>query len=145
MKNSMTATAKYNKQRNLSLNLTSTQLIEADADEFVVGVGYVVNDFDVVMKMKSSKRQTVKNDLKLNADFSYKDIKTLLRKVNENITQASSGNKVVSIKFTADYVFSSKVNLQLFFDRQMTAPLVSSTFPVSSTNFGLSFKFLLAR
>ena len=83
--------------------------------------------------------------LKLNADFSYKDIKTLLRKVNENITQASSGNKVVSIKFTADYVFSSKVNIQLFFDRQMTAPLVSSTFPVSSTNFGLSFKFLLAR
>jgi cell surface protein SprA len=108
-------------------------------------VGYVVNDFDVMLKMKSSKRQTVKNDLKLNADFSYKDIKTLLRKVNENITQASSGNKVVSIKFTADYVFSSKVNIQLFFDRQMTAPLVSSTFPVSSTNFGLSFKFLLAR
>jgi cell surface protein SprA len=145
MKNSMTTKAEYRKQRNLSLNLTSTQLIEAAADEFVVGVGYVVNDFDVMLKMKSSKRQTVKNDLKLNADFSYKDIKTLLRKVNENITQASSGNKVVSIKFTADYVFSSKVNIQLFFDRQMTAPLVSSTFPVSSTNFGLSFKFLLAR
>ena len=51
----------------------------------------------------------------------------------------------MSLRFTADYVFSSKVNLQLFFDRQMTAPLVSSSYPVSSTNFGLSFKFMLTR
>ena len=141
----MTAKAEYRKQRNLALNLNSTQLIEALSDEFVVGVGYVVNDFDVVLKLKSSKRQTVKNDLKMNLDFSYKDIKSLLRKVSEDITQASSGNKVMSLRFTADYVFSSKVNLQLFFDRQMTAPLVSSSYPVSSTNFGLSFKFMLTR
>ena len=145
MKNSMTTKAEYRKQRNLALNLNSTQLIEALSDEFVVGVGYVVNDFDVVLKLKSSKRQTVKNDLKMNLDFSYKDIKSLLRKVSEDITQASSGNKVMSLRFTADYVFSSKVNLQLFFDRQMTAPLVSSSYPVSSTNFGLSFKFMLTR
>lgn len=147
MKNSMTTKAEYRKQRNLSLNLNSTQLIEALSDEFVVGVGYVVNDFDVVLKLKSAKRQTIKNDLKLNLDFSYKDIKSLLRKINEteNITQASSGNKVVTLRFTADYVFSSKVNLQLFFDRQMTAPLVSSSYPVSSTNLGVSFKFLLTR
>ncbi|MFV0392023.1 MAG: cell surface protein SprA [Paludibacteraceae bacterium] len=147
MTNSMTTKAEYRKQRNLSLNLNSTQLIEALSDEFVVGVGYVVNDFDVVLKLKSAKRQTVKNDLKLNLDFSYKDIKSLLRKINEtdHITQASSGNKVVTLRFTADYVFSSKVNLQMFFDRQMTAPLVSSSYPVSSTNFGISFKFLLSR
>ena len=145
LKNSMTTKVEYRKQRNLSLNLASTQLIEATADEFVVGVGYIINDFDVVLRMKSNKQQKIKNDLKLNADVSYKDIKSLLRKVNENITQASSGNKVLSLKFTADYVFSSKINLQLFFDRQMTAPLISSTYPVSSTNFGLSFKFLLTR
>jgi cell surface protein SprA len=145
MKNSMTTKAEYRKQRNLSLNLNSTQLIEDRSDEIVVGFGYVVNDFDVVLKLKSSKKQTVKNDLKLNMDFSYRDIKTLLRKVSENITQASSGNKVVSLRFTADYVFSSKVNLQMFFDREMTAPLVSSSYPVSSTNVGISFKFLLTR
>ncbi len=145
MKNSMTAKAEYRKQRNLSLNLNSTQLIEALSDEFVIGVGYVVNDFDVVLKLKSAQRQTVKNDLKLNMDISYKDIKSLLRKINEDLSQASSGNKVVSVRFTADYVFSSKVNLQLFFDRQSTAPLVSSSYPVSSTNFGLTFKFMLTR
>ena len=145
MKNSMTGKLEYRKQRNLILNLSSTQLIESTADEFVVGLGYVLKDFDVILKLKSDKQTKVKNDLKLSADLSYKDIKTLLRKVEENLTQASSGNKMFSLKMTADYVFSSKVNIQLFYDNQMSTPLISSSFPVSSSNFGVSFKFMLTR
>ena len=145
MKNSMTGKLEYRKQRNLSLNLSSTQLIEGQTDEFVVGVGYLLKDFDVILKLKSNQQTKVKNDLKLSADLSYKDIKTLLRKVEENITQASNGNKMFTLKVIADYVFSSKVNIQLFFDRQMSTPLISSSFPVSSTNFGVSFKFMLTR
>ena len=145
LKNSMTTTLKYGKQRTLSLNLSSTQLIESTADEFTLGVGYLVKDFDVILRLKNNQQSRVKNDLKLNADISYKDIKTLLRKIDENLTQASNGNKLFSLKIIADYVFSSKVNIQMFFDRQMTTPLISTTFPVSSTNFGLSFKFMLTR
>lgn len=144
LKNSMTGKLEYRKQRNLALNLSSTQLVEAASDEFVVGMGYLLKDFDVILKLKN-KQSSIKNDLKLNADLSYKDIKTLLRKVDENITQASSGNKIFTLKIIADYVFSSKVNIQLFYDRQMSSPLISSSFPVSSTNFGMSFKFMLTR
>ncbi len=145
MKNSMTGKLEYRKQRNLSLNLASTQLVEGQSDEFVVGVGYLLKDFDVILKLKSDKQSKIKNDLKINADLSYKDIKTLLRKVQEDITQASNGNKIFTLKVVADYVFSSKVNIQLFYDRQMSTPLISSSFPVSSTNFGVSFKFMLTR
>ena len=145
MKNSMTGKLEYRKQRNIALNLSSTQLIESASDEFVVGLGYLLKDFDVILKLKSDKQTKVKNDLKLSADLSYKDIKTLLRKVEENLTQASSGNKLFTLKIIADYVFSSKVNIQLFYDRQMSTPLISSSYPVSSSNFGVSFKFMLTR
>lgn len=145
LKNSMTTKLEYRKQRNLSLNPSSSQLIESSSDEFVVGVGYLLKDFDVILKLKNNEQSKIKNDLKLNADLSYKDIKSLLRKIDENITQASSGNKMFTLKIIADYVFSSKVNVQLFFDRQSTSPLISSTYPVSSTNFGMSFKFMLTR
>lgn len=145
MNNSMTAKAEYRKQRTMALNLSSTQLIDASSDEFVIGMGYLLKDFDVILKLKSNKQSKVKNDLKLSADLSYKDIKTLLRKVQDNITQASSGNKMFTLKVLADYVFSSKVNIQLFYDREMNTPLISSSFPVSSSNFGVSFKFLLTR
>lgn len=145
LKNSMTTSLKYGKQRTLALNLSSTQLIESATDEFTLGIGYVLKDFDVILKLKNNQQSRVKNDLKLNADVSYKDIKSLLRKIDENLTQASSGNKLISLKIMADYVFSSKVNIQMFFDRQMSTPLISTTFPVSSTNFGVSFKFMLTR
>ena len=141
----MTTSLKYGKQRTLALNLSSTQLIESATDEFTLGIGYVLKDFDVILKLKNNQQSRVKNDLKLNADVSYKDIKSLLRKIDENLTQASSGNKLISLKIMADYVFSSKVNIQMFFDRQVSTPLISTTFPVSSTNFGVSFKFMLTR
>ncbi|GHT18509.1 hypothetical protein FACS189429_5140 [Bacteroidia bacterium] len=145
MKNSMTAKAEFRKQRTVALNLTSVQLIESSSNEFVVGVGYVLKDFDVILKLKNDKQSKVKNDLRLNVDVSYKDIKSLLRKINEDVTQPSSGNKLLSIKVLADYVFSSKVNIQLFYDRQVTTPLISTSYPVAATNFGINFKLMLTR
>ncbi|MDD4969298.1 MAG: cell surface protein SprA [Paludibacter sp.] len=145
LKNSMTGKVEYRKSRNMVLNLSSSQLIESASDEFVVGAGYLLKDFDVILKLKSDKQTKVKNDLKLSADLSYKDIKTLLRKIDENITQASSGNKLFTLKVIADYVFSSKVNVQLFYNKQMSTPLISSSYPVSSSDFGVSFKFMLTR
>jgi cell surface protein SprA len=145
LKNSMTAKAEYRKQRNLALNPTSLQLIESSTEEWVVGAGYILKDFNVILKLKSNKQTQVKNDLKISADFSVKDIKTLIRKLDDDLTQPSMGSQVWSIKVMADYVFSSKMNIQLFADHQATTPLISSSFPVSTTNFGISFKFMLTR
>jgi len=145
MKNSMTVKAEYRKQRTMALNLTSVQLIESASDEYVIGLGYVLKDFDLIIKLKNDKQSKIKNDLRLNVDFSYKDIKSLLRKINEDVTQPSSGNKLLGIKVLADYVFSSKVNIQLFYDRQVTTPLISTSYPVAATNFGINFKIMLTR
>ncbi|MBP1677295.1 MAG: hypothetical protein H6Q20_1854 [Bacteroidetes bacterium] len=145
LKNSMTTRLEYQKERTLALNLSSTQLIETSSDNIVVGIGYLIKDFDVILRLKNDKQSKIKNDLKISADLTYKDVKTLLRKIEEGLTQASTGNKLYTLKIMADYVFSSKVNVQLFYDRQSSTPLVSTSFPVSSTNFGMSFKFMLTR
>lgn len=145
LNNSMTAKTEYRKQRTMSLNINSLQLIESFSDEYVVGMGYVIKDFDVILRLKSNTQSRIKNDLTLNADISYKDVKSLLRKIDENVTQASSGNKLITIKFLADYVFSSKVNLQLYYDRQMNTPLISTSYPIASSNFGMTVKLSLTR
>ena len=145
MKNSMTAKFEWRKQRNLSLNVNSVQLTEGHTNEFVVGWGYTIKDLSIFYKLKSGEQKKVSNDLKLAVDVSYKDIKMLLRKVEEGVTQASSGNKVLAIKVAADYVLSSKVNLQLYYDHQGTTPLISSSYPISSDSFGLSVKLMLTR
>ena len=144
MKNSLSAKMEYRKQRNISLNVNSVQISEGHTDEFVIGAGYTIKDLSFIAKTGNTQKK-VSNDLKLNVDVSYKDVKTLLRKVEENITQASSGNKVLGVKVSADYVLSQKINLQLFYDHQGTTPLISSSYPVKADNIGLTIKLMLTR
>ncbi len=144
MKNSFTGKVEYRRQRNLTLNLTSYQLVESTNDEWVVGLGYVVKDFDVVLKLKN-KSKTVKNDLTTRVDFSFKDIKTIIRKLDSDDVQPTSGTKSFTIKLTADYVFSSKLNFRLFYDYQMSKPVISTSYPISTSNVGFSIKFMLTR
>ena len=145
MKNSLSAKFEYRKQRNISLNVNSVQITEGHTDEFVIGAGYTIKDLSFVAKNRNGGQKKVSNDLKINVDVSYKDIKTLLRKVEENLTQASSGNKVFGIKISADYVLSQKINLQLFYDHQGTTPLISSSYPIKADNVGINIKLMLTR
>ena len=145
MKNSLSLKAEYRKQRNLALNVTSVQLTEGHTNEFVIGGGYTIKNLNFITKKKDGGQKKVSNDLKLQVDLSYKNVMMLLRKVEEGITQASSGNKVFAIKISADYVLSQKINLQLFYDHQGTTPLISSSYPVKSDNVGLNIKLMLTR
>ena len=145
MKNSLSAKFEYRKQRNISLNVNSVQITEGHTNEFVIGAGYTIKNLNFIAKSKNGGQKKVSNDLKLNVDVSYKDIKTLLRKVEENLTQASSGNKVFGIKISADYVLSQKINLQLFYDHQGTTPLISSSYPIKSDNIGINIKLMLTQ
>ena len=145
MKNSLNLKAEYRKQRNLALNVTSVQLTEGHTNEFVIGGGYTIKNLNFITKKKDGGQKKVSNDLKLQVDVSYKDVKMLLRKIEEGITQASSGNKVLGIKVSADYVLSQKINLQLFYDHQGTTPLISSSYPVKADNVGLNIKLMLTR
>ena len=145
MKNSLSLKAEYRKQRNLALNITSVQLTEGHTSEFVIGGGYTIKNLNFITKKKDGGQKKISNDLKLQVDLSYKDVMMLLRKIDEGITQASSGNKVFAIKISADYVLSQKINLQLFYDHQSTTPLISSSYPVKADNVGLNIKLMLTR
>lgn len=145
MKNSLSAKMEYRKQRNISLNVNSVQITEGHTNEFVIGGGYTIKDLNFITKQRDGAQKKVSNDLKINVDVSYKDIKTLLRKVEEGITQASSGNKVIGIKISADYVLSQKINLQFFYDHQGTTPLISSSYPIKADNVGINIKLMLTQ
>ena len=145
MKNSLSTKFEYRKQRNVSLSVNSVQITEGHTDEFVIGAGYTIKDLNFIAKNREGRQKKVSNDLKINLDFSYKDIKTLLRKVEENLTQASSGNKVFGVKLSADYVLSQKINIQLYYDHQGTTPLISSSYPIKSDNVGINIKLMLTR
>ena len=144
LQNSLSFKAEYRKQRNISLSIASVQIAEGHTDEFVFGTGYIVKDLSFIAKTKEGEKK-VQNDLKIAIDASYKKIETLLRKVEEDLTQASAGTKVWGLKFSADYVLSQKMSLQLYYDHQSTIPLLSTSYPIKSDEVGLIVKIMLTR
>ena len=99
-----------------------------------------------MLKLKSNKVKKVKNNLTTRIDFAIKDMATLLRKIDsDEPPQATNGNKTLTIKAMADYVFSSKLNFRLFFDYTSNAPIITTSYPMTNINAGISIKFMLNR
>jgi cell surface protein SprA len=125
------------------MSLTNAQLTEMRTNEIVTGLGYRFKD--VVPPFAKKFKFKVKSDLNLRADISFRRNQTLIRKVVENLTQPTAGQNVISIKVSADYIINEKLNLRIFYDRIITTPLVSTTFPTSNTNSGISLRFTIAQ
>jgi cell surface protein SprA len=144
LKNSLSFKAEWRRGRNMGLNLASNQIVESSNNEYVVGVGYKFSDLKFNMKTAKSTKQ-VKNDLTLRADFSLKDAKTLVRKIELNESQATAGDLVTTFKFAANYVFSERISFALFYDLQLRTPVVSTSYPTLNSEVGISAKILLTR
>ncbi|MFN7847550.1 MAG: cell surface protein SprA [Bacteroidota bacterium] len=141
--NSLITKIELKRERNLSMSLTNAQLTEMRTNEIVTGLGYRFKD--VVPPFAKKFKFKVKSDLNLRADISFRRNQTLIRKVVENLTQPTAGQNVISIKVSADYIINEKLNLRIFYDRIITTPLVSTTFPTSNTNSGISLRFTIAQ
>ena len=142
--NNVTVRADYSTTRNLSLNTTSYQLVEALSKKVTIGLGYKYAEFNKVLKMK--KTRDFSNDLTVRLDFSYNKMQSLIRKIDTQLTQATSGNIAKTISFSADYGLSRALTVRAFYDIQINEPLISSaSYPTSNSNYGISLRFSLAQ
>ena len=94
--------------------------------------------------ISGANKQKVSSNLDLKLDFNIMSNKTVIRKVIEDIEQITMGQQIMKINFSADYVVNQRVNFKLFYDRVITNPFVSTTFPGAITNAGFSLRFTLA-
>jgi cell surface protein SprA len=146
MKNSMLARLEYKKIRNLALSFVNNQLTEMRSNEFVIGTGYRFKSVPFkVRSLATGKTVRLKSDLNVKIDFSIRDNKTVLRRIEENDNQISTGTRQISINTSADYMVNQKLNLRLFFDQTISKPHLSSQIPTSNTNAGISIRFTLTQ
>ena len=81
-------------------------------------------------------------DLKI--DLNIRNNRTVFRKVIEDVEQIIAGQQIITIKFSADYVINQRLNVKAFYDKVITNPFLSTTFPGAITNAGFSIRFTLA-
>ena len=165
--NNMTLKGEYRQTRVLNLSMTSVQLNEALSKDWVIGMGYRINNFSLFeggarklkAKMGAGNRKDNRNatvnsqqmrgtnhDLNLRLDFSFRKQAAIDRDIATMTSSASSGNNALKLSFSADYTFSKLLTMSFYYDRQTNTPLLSSSsYPTTTQDFGLSIKFSLTR
>lgn len=138
MNNSISANFEIKRDRTLNLSFANNQLTEIKGNEIVVGSGYRIPNVRFKVNGK-----TLKSDLDLKADVSIRRNRTIIRKIEEETNQITTGQTVVTIKISADYAISKRFNLRLFFDRIVNNYDVSSAFPTSNTQVGVTARLTL--
>ena len=155
--NGLTTKLEYKATRVLNLSMTSVQINEATSHDWVLGMGYTLNNVNlfgprnhrkVKSKNKSGKgteannannKQTANSsskgknstgfntDLKLRLDLSLRKQASISRDIASMTSSASSGNTAFKLSFTADYSLSRMLTMSFYYDRQTNTPLLTSS------------------
>ena len=163
LQNNLTAKLEYRTSRVLALSMTSVQINENRSNDWVIGLGYKINNFRFLAGknrrlVKGNRnnqddnrnaRQNVKggsHDLNLRLDISLKEQTAISRDIASRTSNASSGSKAFALKFMADYTLSKLLTMTFFYDHQTNTPLLtSSSYPTTTRDFGFSLKMSLTR
>lgn len=144
--NNMTIKARYNYSRMLNLNITSFQIVENFQKDFVVGLGYKISEFNKILGIQRRADRGFNNELNINADFSTRTSQSLIRKIDDEYTDVTSGITILTLKLSAEYALSKSLLLRAYYDRIVNSPLIStSSYPTANSNFGVNLRFTLSQ
>ena len=144
MNNSLTTRFEISKDRQVSLSLNNNQIQEQVGRSFTLGIGYRLSDFELSLPSSRGKK-TYSSDLEVNLDISIRKTASAIRSLEENTHQSISGSKDISIKTSADYVLSERVNLQVFYDRMVRKYEVANSYDTANNSFGIKLRFSFGR
>ena len=128
----------FKKDRSATLSLNNNQVTEVTGTEWVIGTGYKF------VKVKLPIERLPESDVNIRVDLSVRDNLTVIRKIVENTNDATAGQRVFSIKSSADYNVSKNLTVQLYYDQVINTPKVSTAFKTGNMSCGLRLRFNLA-
>ncbi|WP_339838704.1 cell surface protein SprA [uncultured Maribacter sp.] len=140
MKNSISVLAEVRTDRAMSLSFDNNLMTEINGKEYTVGMGYRFKDVKFVTNIGGNKTR-LKGDLNLKADVTLRDNITIIRNLDINNNQITSGQNLMSLKFTADYALSKNLNALFFYDHSFSKFAVSTAFPQTTINTGFTIRY----
>ncbi len=140
LQNSLIINLETGRTRTLAFSTANFQLTENRSIDWVIGTGYRFPNVELKIGGKSRK-----SDLNIRADLSIRDTEMIARRLDEGTNQITSGQNLISIKTSFDYVISDRLNIRAFYDHQINKPKVSISFPTMNINTGISLRFTLTQ
>lgn len=128
----------YKKDRSATLSLNNNQVTEVLGSEWVIGTGYKF------AKVKLPFEKIKPSDVNLRIDITFRDNLTVIRKIVEESNQATAGQRVISIKSSADYNLTKYLTIQFYYDQTLNTPKIATSYPTGNLSTGLRLRFNLA-
>ncbi|MDM9630428.1 cell surface protein SprA [Robiginitalea aurantiaca] len=140
MQNSLSVLAEVRTDRALALSFDNNLLTEINGEEYTIGLGYRIQDVNFVTRI-GGERTRLKGDINFKADLSLRDNITIIRNLDLNNNQVTSGQNLLSIKFTIDYALTKNLNALFFYDHNFSKFAVSTAFPQTTINTGFTLRY----
>ena len=140
MKNSVKILAEVKKDRILSLSFDNNLMTEIQGNEYIVGLGYRFKDVKIRAKL-AGPGQIIKSDLNMSLDGSLRDNKTIIRYLDIENNQITSGQTIYGIKYKADYAFSKNLTGIFYFDYTFSEYAISTAFPQTTIRSGITLRY----
>jgi cell surface protein SprA len=142
-KNFMTAKFEVRMSKTESLSLVDYQVSENRSTEYVVGFGFRKKGVRLPFPVAGIRK--LKNELTIKVDVGLRDDKNSNNFLSSNIGITSSGQTVLRISPSVDYMVNQRLTLHIFYSRQQTIPYVSSSYPITTTQAGITLRFIFAQ
>lgn len=140
--NQLAARFEYRKSRRLSLSLIDYQLADNRSMEISFGFDWRRKGVPLLKRLGKTK---LDNDITFKFDFSIRDDATANSKLDANQAFGTSGQKVIRIAPSIDYILNNRVSLKFYFEQNRNIPKISNAFPITNTKAGLQVNISLAQ
>jgi cell surface protein SprA len=140
MKNSVKILAEVKRDRLLSLSFDNNLMTEIQGKEYVLGLGYRIKDVRIKSNLAGPNKRIV-SDLNMKADVSVRDNKTIIRYLDLENNQVTSGQTIWSLKYSADYAFSKNLTGIFYFDYAFSEYAISTAFPLTTIRSGITIRY----
>ncbi len=144
--NQLTTRFEFKKNRILSLSLIDYQLAESRSTEVTFGFNWRKKGIPIIKNIPIGKKgMKLDNDVTFRFDFSLRDDATANSKLDQGTSFGTSGQKVIRIAPSIDYVLNNRVSLKFYFEQNRSIPKISNAFPITNTRAGLQVRVSLAQ
>jgi len=142
-KSKLTARLEYKTKRDLSLNVSNAQITEVNSKDWSLEVGFIKNNMKMPWKSQG-RTVTLKNEINFRLNISVTNNQTVQRKIDE-LSTITNGNINIQVRPNVSYTVNTKLNVQFYVDSNVNEPLVSNSYPRSTTRVGFKILFNLAQ
>ncbi|MBC7920901.1 MAG: cell surface protein SprA [Ferruginibacter sp.] len=152
----ITARMEYSQERSLTLTLNNSQINEVSSKGLVLGGGFSKSNLRIPFRVQG-RTVTLKNQVNFRFDLTIRDTRTVQRTPetvqadttgqlvrNPPVNTITAGAVNFQLKPTVDYMLNQRLNLQVYFERNVNEPLITSSYRRSTTTFGFQLRFNLA-